>query len=149
MAQQAGPKAHNTEDIFYSWWTGLGGAGIDDLLVINITFRHTNACERTENNARCCTPNGSDQLPLGIIWKRARVVTIRDTGHICLMCPVSGHMTGVWSQMTGLSMRKVCSSIAVCSASLHPRGMVSSSAIPGLGFLVYKLGILIELQGGY
>lgn len=55
MAQQAGPKAHNTEVIFYSWWTGLGGAGIDDLLVINITFRHTNACERTENNARCRT----------------------------------------------------------------------------------------------
>lgn len=65
MAQQAGPKAHNTGVIFYSWWTGLGGAGIDDLLVINITFRHTNACEDTENNARCRTPVGSDQFTSG------------------------------------------------------------------------------------
>ena len=51
MAQQAGPKAHDTEVIFYCWWTGLGWAGIDDLLVINITFRHTNTCECTKNNA--------------------------------------------------------------------------------------------------
>ena len=83
MAQQAGPKAHDAEVIFYCWWTGLGWAGIDDLLVINITFRHTNACECTENNARCHTPKGSDRLSLGINWRRARMVTTRDTGHIC------------------------------------------------------------------
>ena len=28
MAQQAGPKAHDTEVIFYCWWTGLGWAGL-------------------------------------------------------------------------------------------------------------------------